>query len=213
MFGAETNGLPVSSAIRRAAAVAEARVGVQPGPDRRAADRQLAHARPRPYEPVERLVELRDPAGDHLAQGQGRRVLEVRPAHHDHMGKRLRLGVQRVPQGADRGEQQALQLFDGGNVHHGGEGVVGRLAVVDVVVGVDRLLRPDHPAGELDGAVGDDLVGVHVGLRARPGLEHDQRELTVELAVDDLLGGPDDQVDLVGAVAGPARRWPGPRIS
>src|SRR5437868_5460001 len=79
-------------------------------------------------------------------------------------------------------------------VHHGGEGVVGRLTVVDVVVGVDRLPGADRAAGELDGAVGDDLVGVHVGLRATAGLEHHQRELPVELAVDHLLRRSDDQI-------------------
>jgi NADPH:quinone reductase-like Zn-dependent oxidoreductase len=42
---------------------------------------------------------------------------------------------------------------------------------------------------QLDGAVGDDLVGVHVGLGAAAGLPHHQREVVVELAGDDLVGG------------------------
>ena len=69
--------------------------------------------------------------------------------------------------------------------------------MVHVVVGMDRLLRTHHSAGELDGAIGDHLIGVHVGLRARSGLEHHQRKLAVQLPVDHLLGRPDDQVDLV----------------
>ena len=67
-----------------------------------------------------------------------------------------------------------------GDVHRGRERVVGRLAPVDVVVRVHRRLRPTLAAGELDRAVGDHLVGVHVDLRARPGLEHDEREVVVE---------------------------------
>src|SRR5919199_6657871 len=90
-----------------------------------------------------------------------------------------------------------LDLFDRGDVHDRGEGIVGRLAVVDVVVRMDRLLRANHTARELDSAIGDHLVGVHVGLRARAGLEDDKRELAVQLAVDHLLGSPRDQIDLV----------------
>ena len=60
------------------------------------------------------------------------------------------------------------------------------------------LLRADDAAGELDRAVGDHLVGVHVRLRAGTGLEHDERELRVERAVDHLLRGARDQLDLVG---------------
>lgn len=34
--------------------------------------------------------------------------------------------------------------------------------------------------------VGDDLVAVHVGLRSAPGLEHNQREVLVQLPLDHL---------------------------
>jgi hypothetical protein len=103
----------------------------------------------------------------------------------------------RVAQGADVGEQVVDDLLGGGDVHRGREGVVRRLAAVDVVVGVDRLLAAHDAAGELDGAVADHLVDVHVGLRAAAGLPHAQREVVVELAVDDLVGGVDDALDLV----------------
>jgi hypothetical protein len=68
--------------------------------------------------------------------------------------------------------------------------------VVDVVVRVDRRLRANHAAGDRDRAIGDHLVGVHVGLGARAGLEHHQRELEVPPAVDHLLRGLDDEIDL-----------------
>ena len=68
--------------------------------------------------------------------------------------------------------------------------------MIDVVVRMDRLLRPDHAAGDLNSAVGDHFIGVHVGLGAGPGLKHDQRELVVELAVDDVLRRADDEIGL-----------------
>ena len=62
---------------------------------------------------------------------------------------------------------------------------------------MDRLLGSDDAAGDLDRPVGDDLVGVHVGLGARPGLKYDQRKLVVELAVDDILSCMDDEFGLL----------------
>ena len=50
--------------------------------------------------------------------------------------------------------------------------------------------------GKLVGAVGDDLVGVHVGLRAGARLPDHQREMVVQFAVDDLGGGLLDDGEL-----------------
>ncbi len=50
----------------------------------------------------------------------------------------------------------------------------------------------------MDRAVRDHLVGVHVGLGSRAGLEHDERELVVELSIHNVLRGAYDEVDLVG---------------
>ena len=49
-------------------------------------------------------------------------------------------------------------------------------------------------AQNFDRAVGDHLVGVHVGLGAGAGLPDDQREVIVQLAVDHLLPGLADGV-------------------
>ena len=120
------------------------------------------------------------------------------PPEHDHVGVGGGLGPERVAQRLDRRDHRALDLLDGGDVHDRREGIVRRLRPVDVVVRMDRRLAAAAGAGQLVGPTGDDLVGVHVGLRARPGLEDDQRELAVEPAVDDLLGGSLDRVGLVG---------------
>ena len=74
-----------------------------------------------------------------------------------------------------------------------GESVVGRLAHVDVVVGMAKLFARD-----LIGAVGDDLVGVHVALRAASGLPYDQGEVLVELSFDDFVASLGDGLELFG---------------
>ena len=104
----------------------------------------------------------------------------------------LRLVVQRLVQVLQRRDQPVLHLLGAGDVHGGRIGVVRRLAHVDVVVGVHGLLGAHLAAQHLDGAVGDHLVGIHVGLGAGARLPDDEREVLVELAVDHLLRGLDD---------------------
>ncbi|MPN44892.1 hypothetical protein SDC9_192459 [bioreactor metagenome] len=58
------------------------------------------------------------------------------------------------------------------NVHGGGEGVVGALGHVDMVVRVQQLLTR-----KLIAPVCDDLVDIHIALGAAPGLPDGQREV------------------------------------
>ncbi len=69
---------------------------------------------------------------------------------------------QRRAQPIDR-PAAAVRGLERRQVHHRREHVVGRLAAVDVVVGMDRPVAAQRPTGDLVGAVGDHLVGVHVG--------------------------------------------------
>jgi hypothetical protein len=58
-----------------------------------------------------------------------------------------------------------------------------------VVVGVDWLLAAHCAAEDLNGAVGDDFVRVHVGLGARARLPDNQGEVVNELQRGDLVSG------------------------
>jgi hypothetical protein len=68
--------------------------------------------------------------------------------------------------------------------------------MVDVVVGVHGLARTSGLAQQLVGAVGDHLVGVHVGGRPRAGLEDVHHEVGVKVAVGHLLRRLDQRVEL-----------------
>ena len=70
-----------------------------------------------------------------------------------------------------------------------GIGVVGGLRAVDVIVRVAVLVLALLVAHQLERAVGDHLVGVHVGRGAGAALEDVEPELVVELSVDELLAG------------------------
>ncbi len=76
-------------------------------------------------------------------------------------------------------------------MHGGGDYVVARLAVVDVVVGMHRS-RADLFAEKLCGAVGDHFIGIHVGAGAGAGLVDIEHKLIVQGPDHDLAGGCGD---------------------
>ncbi len=82
------------------------------------------------------------------------------------------------------------RCFGSCDMRGGGEGVVGGLRHVDVIIGMYV-----HTGGLRDGC--DDLVGVHVRTGSRAGLEDVDGELIVVLAFGDLVRGGDDCVGLV----------------
>ena len=179
-------------------AVGELRVGVQARADGGAADGQLVEPGERLVQPLDVGVELRHVPRELLAEGERHRVLQVGATDLDDVAERLGLLGEGVAQLRDRGDQPVHDLLGRGDVHRGRVGVVGRLRHVDVVVGVDGRLRALLTTGDLDRAVGDDLVHVHVRLGPAARLPHEQRELAVELAGEDLVGGGDDEIRLLG---------------
>ena len=188
LFGADTNGRPVRLGDLRGGALGELGVRVEPGADGGAADGELVEAGQHRLDALEVGVELRDVAAELLAEGERHRVLQVGAADLDDVAELFRLRRQRVTQARDRGHELVHHLLGGGDVHRGRERVVRALRHVDVVVGVDGLLAAHLAAGQLDGAVRDHLVDVHVGLGAAAGLPHEERELVAVLARDHLVG-------------------------
>ncbi len=83
-------------------------------------------------------------------------------------------------------------------MHRRGKRVVRRLRQVDVIIRMNQLLRSQFAARQLDGAVGDDFIDVHVGLGAAAGLPDTQGKLVVELAGDDFVRGLHDELGFFG---------------
>jgi hypothetical protein len=150
------------------------------------------------FDTLNAVLELGDVAGELLAKSQGSGVLQVGAADLDDLLEGLALGLECVLEGDQGRQERLLKVQNSGNVHDGREGVVGRGAHVNVVVGVDRLLAAHGAAKNLNGAVGDDLVGVHVGLGSGAGLPDDQREVVDQLERSNLLGGLLDSLAQLG---------------
>ena len=91
----------------------------------------------------------------------------------------------------DGGQQLVFHCKHCRNVHGRGKGVVGGLAHIDVIVGVTELF-----AGNLIGSVGNNLVGVHVGLSTGACLPDHQREVLVQCAGKNLIAGLFDHCKL-----------------
>ena len=81
-----------------------------------------------------------------------------------------------------------MNCDQGGELHRRGDDVIARLALVDVVIGMDRLPRAQRLAELLIRAVRDHLVGIGIGRRSRTGLEDVDHEVLVELSFLHLFG-------------------------
>jgi hypothetical protein len=170
-------------------ALGEALEAVQAGTDGGSTLGQHAQTGKGRLDALNAVLELGNVARELLAEGQGSSVLQVSATNLDDLLECLALGLDGVLEGDQRRQERLLEVENGGDVHDSGEGVVGGGAHVDVVVGVDRLLAAHGAAENLNGAVGNDLVGVHVGLGAGAGLPDDQREVVDQLERGNLLGG------------------------
>ena len=60
------------------------------------------------------------------------------------------------------------------------------LALVDVVIRMDRFLCTHFASEQFDAAIGNHLIEIHVGLGARACLPHHQREVFIQLAIEHL---------------------------
>ena len=140
-------------------------------------------------------VELGDVAGELLPERQRHRVLQVRAADLDDVGELLGLGVERVAQRVHRRDESLATISSAAAMCI----AVGKVSFDDCDMftssfGWTGFFAAHLAAGQLDRAVRDDLVDVHVGLRARAGLPDAQREVVVELAGDHLVGRLHDQL-------------------
>src|SRR6266851_2960290 len=166
-------------------------MGVKAGADSRAADGQIVEAVESDSDAPAITVKHVDVAGKFLAEGERRGVLEMGAADFYDVSEFSGFGVERVAK-IFYGMEKATSGFRGSrNVHGGGKRVVGGLRHIYVVIWMDRFLAPHFAAGDFDGAIGNDFVDVHVGLRATAGLPDAKREVLVKLSGDDFIGGPD----------------------
>lgn len=168
-------------------------VRIESGADGGSAEGEFVNGIEGLAEAFEILVKLHDVAGEFLAEGERNGVHQVSATDFDDVVELDGFGMERLAELCDSGNESVDELFGGGDVHGRGEGVVGRLGHVDVVVGMNRFFGSHDSAGDFNGAVGDDLIGIHVGLGAAPGLPDAERKMVIEFSGDDFVGGLFDE--------------------
>src|SRR6266849_6117939 len=173
-------------------------MSVEAGADSGAPDGEIVEAVESNGDASAIAVQKIDVAGKFLAEREWRGVLQMRAADFYDVREFLGFGIERVAESLDGGEETARGFRGGSDVHGGGKGVVGGLRHVHVVVRMDGLLAAHFAAGNFDGAIGDDFVDVHVGLRAAAGLPDAKREVLVEFSVDDFIRGLGNEGGFVG---------------
>ena len=123
-----------------------------------------------------------------LAERHRYRILQLRAPDLDEAGKFLRLAVEGVLQNAHRGGQ-VVTRFDQAHIHRGRISIVGRLAEIDVIVRVKPGILALFVPKQFQRAVGDDLIGVHVGGCAGSALDFIHNELLMKSAGADFAAG------------------------
>mmetsp|Transcript_23795 Transcript_23795/g.49182 ORF Transcript_23795/g.49182 Transcript_23795/m.49182 type:complete len:300 (-) Transcript_23795:63-962(-) len=124
-----------------------------------------------------------------LAERQWRGVLAVRPSDFDDGVKLFGFGLECLEENFQSGNGSIQNGNDGGYVHGGGKGVVGTLSHIAIVIRMNGGLAPNFPTHNHNGAVGQNFINVHVGLRPRSGLVNHQGELIVMHPGHDFVRG------------------------
>src|SRR5271170_670233 len=171
-------------------------VSVQTRAHGRAADRQIQKTIERHGDPSTVAVQKADPPGKFLADRKRGGVLKVRAANFYDPGELLRLCVDRVAKLFKSRQKPARSLRGSGDVHRSRKCVVRRLRHINVIVRMNGLLAAHFSARNLDGAVRNHFVDVHVRLRAAAGLPDAQRKMLMQLPGNHLIRRLSNQIDL-----------------
>ncbi len=172
----------------------EVRVRVEPCAHRGAALRQKIEPRQGRLNPLHRQRQLCGIAGKFLAQCNGGGVLHMGAADLDQTGEFFGLGVKARLELPQRRQEVLGQRGRRRHMHSGGKGIIGGLAEVDVIIGMNRRHPATRRSKTFIGAIGDHLDNVHVRLGAGAGLPDLERKMIVKPARDDLVGRRHDRV-------------------
>ena len=165
-----------------------ARDGVEARTDGRGAHVDLEHQLHIAIEVADLLLKGIGEGRKLLSARHGDGVLQLCAAHLDVVLELLALLAERGHKTLQSGYELLVHL-DEGEADGGGIDVVGGLTAVAVVVGPAVLVVALFVAHQLEGTVGNHLVGVHVDRRAGTTLHHVGDEVLMKLAVDDLAAG------------------------
>ncbi len=159
--------------------LAESRMGIDAGPYGRAADRHVfGQCSNGGVGAFDSIFDLGGESGEFLSKSNGRRVLHMGSTDLDDLVELPALLAKGFLQLLQTRKKNVLRMCGSGDLHRGRHRVIGGLAHVDMIVGMDWILGPDLFSCRLAGHVRDDFIYVHVGRSAGPGLIHIDGEMS-----------------------------------
>ena len=162
--------------------------------DRRRAHVDFTDQQRRLPQPLLILAEHHGVGAELLAERHRHRILQLRASHFQNVLELLRLCFESAPQNGHRVDADARMPNYSRDFQRRGIDIVGALANVDMFIGcrygVFAFLRPQ----EFERAVGDHLVGIHVGRRPGAALNDVDHKLIMQLAFQQFRAGADDGV-------------------
>ena len=153
--------------------------GVQAGADRCTTLGKFINIAKRAFDAFDAFSELVGISRKFLRQGKWGGVLSMGAADFNDAVKLFDLFFQRRVQLFQSRQQHALRAHGCGNVHRSGEGIIGRLPHIAVIIGMHRIFAADVAAKNFNRTVGDHFIGIHIGLCARTGLPDHERKIIV----------------------------------
>ena len=72
--------------------------------------------------------------------------------------------------------------------------IVQYLPLIDMVIRMHRSLGSQFTTHHLNGAIGDHLIDVHVGLSTRPGLPYHQWEMLIQFTINNFISSFDNVI-------------------
>ena len=191
LVAARREGLSAEAGDLFTAGCVKARRTVEAGADRSTADSELPEMIGGLENLCSRLLEHAAPAGDFLAETDRNGILQMRAADLQHIMILLLETLHRRDQRVDRRDELRVNREHRGHVHRCREGVIRGLGHIDMIVRMDLQLRMI-----MHRDMCDDLVHIHVRLRAGAGLPYLQRKLLRVLAAADIAAGIRDGLRL-----------------
>ena len=113
-----------------------------------------------------------------LAEGHGSGILGVGSSYFYYVSKFLCFLLELGMKGFQSWQKNSVSFEDSGDVHNSGEAVIAGLTSVDMVIGMNQFIL-NFSTKDLGRSVGNNLIGVHVGLGSWTGLPDNQREVII----------------------------------
>ncbi len=133
-----------------------------------------------------------------LTKGHRNRILKLCTPHLQHLVEFARFTLKRCLKNF-HAIGQFINGFNQTDINCGRIGIIGRLAEIDMIVGMQMRVIALFMPKQFQRTIGDNLVCIHVGGCARTALNDIDHELIVQCAITDFAAGTHNRIQMLAA--------------